>query len=149
VLLAVMSRGRSPVMVVGVGLAACAGGRARRRRVRRPAHGGRAQSKRSGSFKGGPRCSKRKESKGGSPCSSVYVRRQSDEVRRCQSGTSGEVVLSLNARGASRSFREASRGFGFKFFRGVPWVLWCLFVNWTMLIWHLQLIQHVWSLEEG
>jgi hypothetical protein len=99
-------------MVAGVGLAACAGGRAHQRRVLRPAHGGRAQSKRSGRFTGGQRCCRRKESKGGSPCSSVYVRRRSDEVQRCQSGTSGEVVLGLRARGASWSSGEASRVVG-------------------------------------
>jgi hypothetical protein len=40
-------------MVVGVGLVACACGQARPRHVLRPAHDGRAQSKRSGSFTGG------------------------------------------------------------------------------------------------
>jgi hypothetical protein len=54
----------------------------------------------------------RKESKSGSPCSSVYMRRRSDEVQRRQSGTSGDVVLGLRARGASRSSGEASRGIG-------------------------------------
>jgi hypothetical protein len=109
-LLAVTSRGGSPAMVVGVGLAACAGGRARWRRVLRPAHGGRAQSKRSGSFTEGQWCCRRKESKGGLPCSSVYVRRPLGEVRRRKSDTSGEVVFGLRARGASRSSGEASRG---------------------------------------
>jgi hypothetical protein len=52
----------------------------------------------------------RKESKSGSPCSSVYVRRRSDEVRRRQSGTSGDVVFGLRARGASLSSGEGSRG---------------------------------------
>jgi hypothetical protein len=111
-LLAVTLRGGSPAMVAGVGLATCAGGRACRQRVLRPAHGGRAQSKRSGGFTGGQWCCRRKESKGGSPCSLVYMRRRSDEVRRCQSGTSGEVVFGLRARRASRSSREASRGVG-------------------------------------
>jgi hypothetical protein len=46
-LLAITSRGGSPTMVAGVGLAACTGGRARRWRMLQPAHGGRAQSKRS------------------------------------------------------------------------------------------------------
>jgi hypothetical protein len=41
--LAVTSRGGSSAVVTRVGLAACAGGRARRRRVLWPAHGGRAQ----------------------------------------------------------------------------------------------------------
>jgi hypothetical protein len=54
----------------------------------------------------------RKESKSGSPCSSVYVRRRSDEVRRRQSSTSGDVVFGPRARGASLSSREASRGIG-------------------------------------
>jgi hypothetical protein len=70
-LLAVTSRGGSPTVVAGVGLAACAGGRAHRWRVLQPAHSGRAQSKRSGSFTGGRWCCRRKELKGGSPCSSV------------------------------------------------------------------------------
>jgi hypothetical protein len=82
-LLAVMPRGESPAVVAGVGLAACAGGLDRRRRVLWPAHGGRAQSNRSGSFTGGQRCCRRKESKSGSPCSSVYVQQRSNEVRRC------------------------------------------------------------------
>jgi hypothetical protein len=99
-------------MVARVGLAACVCGRARRRRVLRPAHGGRAQSKCSRSFTGGQRWCRRKESKSVSPCSSVYVRRRSDEVQRHQSDTSGDVVLGLRARGASLSSEEASRGIG-------------------------------------
>jgi hypothetical protein len=54
----------------------------------------------------------RTESKSGSPCSLVYSRRRSGEVRRRQSGTSGEVVLGPRDRGASLSFGEASRGIG-------------------------------------
>jgi hypothetical protein len=100
------------VEVVGVGLAACAGGRAHRRRVLRPTHGGRTQSKCSGCFTGGQRCHRCKELKGGLPCSSVYARRRSDEVRRWQSGTSGEVVFGLRVWEALRSSREASRGVG-------------------------------------
>jgi hypothetical protein len=80
-LLAVMSRGGSPAVMARVGLAACAGGRARRRRVLRPAHGGRVQSNHTGSFTGGQWCYMHKESKSGSPCSPVYVRRRLDEVR--------------------------------------------------------------------
>jgi hypothetical protein len=38
--LAVTSRGESPTVMAGIGLAACAGGRAHRRHVLRPAHGG-------------------------------------------------------------------------------------------------------------
>jgi hypothetical protein len=43
VLAVTLRRGSSTVMA-GIGLAECAGGRARRRRVLRPAHGGRVQS---------------------------------------------------------------------------------------------------------
>jgi hypothetical protein len=100
------------VVVAGVGLAACAGGRARRRRVLRPAHGRRAQSKCLGIFMGGQWSFRCKESKGGLPCSSVYVRWRLEEVRRWISGTTGEVVLSLRARKASRNSGEASRGVG-------------------------------------
>jgi hypothetical protein len=52
------------------------------------------------------------ESTSGSPCSSVFVRRWSGEVRRRQSGTSGDVKFGPRARGASRSSGEASRGVG-------------------------------------
>jgi hypothetical protein len=99
-------------VMAGGGLAACAGGRARRRRVLRPTHGGRAQSNRTWSFTGGQWCCRRKESKSGSPCSSVYVRRRSDEVQRHQSATSGDVVLGPRAQRASLSSREASQGIG-------------------------------------
>jgi hypothetical protein len=54
----------------------------------------------------------RKESKSSSPCSSVYARRQSGEVWRRQSGTSGEGVFGPRARGASLSSGEVSRGIG-------------------------------------
>jgi hypothetical protein len=97
-------------MVAGVRLAACVGGRAHRRRVFRLAHGGRVQSNSSGSFTGGQRFYRRKESKSGSACSSVYVRRRSDEVRRRQSGASGDVVLGLRARRALLSSGQASQG---------------------------------------
>jgi hypothetical protein len=108
----VTSRGGSPAVVTGVGLAACAGSRARRRRMLRFAHSGRAQSKCSGSFTGGQRCHRCKELKSGSPCNSVYARRRSDEVRRWQSGTSGEMVFGLRAREALRGHGNASRGVG-------------------------------------
>jgi hypothetical protein len=110
--LAVTSRGGSWAVVAGVGLAACTGDRARRRHVLQPAHGGRTESKCSGSFTGGQQCHRCKELKGGSPCSSVYARRRSDEVRRWQSGTSGEVVFGLRVREALQSSWEASWGFG-------------------------------------
>jgi hypothetical protein len=96
--------------MAGIGLVACAGGRARRRRVLRPAHGGIVQLNSMGSFTGGQGCRRQKESTNGLPCSSVYVRRRPVEVRRCQSGVSGEVVLGLWARGSSLSSGEASRG---------------------------------------
>jgi hypothetical protein len=50
---AVMSRCGSPTVVIGGGLATCAGGQARRRCVLRLAHGGKVKSKCSGSFMGG------------------------------------------------------------------------------------------------
>jgi hypothetical protein len=48
----VMSRYGSSSVMAGIGRAMCAGGRARRRRVLWPAHGGRVQSKGTGSFTG-------------------------------------------------------------------------------------------------
>jgi hypothetical protein len=33
--------------------------------------------------------------------------------------------------------------FGFKFFRGVPWVIYLLFVIWTLRIWRQQLSEHL------
>jgi hypothetical protein len=49
---AVPSMCGSPTVMAGIGLAACASGRARRRRVLWPAHGGRVQSNGTGSFTG-------------------------------------------------------------------------------------------------
>jgi hypothetical protein len=95
-------------MMAGVGLAACAGGRTRRRRMLRPAHDGRVQLNSTGSFTGGQGCRRLKESTNGLLCSSVYVRRRSVEVRRRQSDVSGEVVFGLRARGASLNPEEAS-----------------------------------------
>jgi hypothetical protein len=82
-------------VMAGIGLAARAGGRAHRRHVLRPVHGGIVQLNGTGSFTGGQGCHWHKESTNGLPCSSVYVRRRSVEVRRRQSGVSGEVVFSL------------------------------------------------------
>jgi hypothetical protein len=48
----VTSRCGSSTVMARIGLAACAGGRARRRRVLWPGHGGRAQSNGTGSFTG-------------------------------------------------------------------------------------------------
>jgi hypothetical protein len=50
--LAVTSRGGSPMVMAGIGLATCAGGRAHRRRVLRPAHGGIVQLNGTRSFRG-------------------------------------------------------------------------------------------------
>jgi hypothetical protein len=71
--LAVTSRGGSPAVMAGIGLATCAGGRARRRRVLRPAHGGIVQLNGMRSFPGGQECRGHKESTNGLPCGSVYV----------------------------------------------------------------------------
>jgi hypothetical protein len=97
-------------VMAGIGLAACTGGRARRRHVLQPAHGGRVQLNSTGRFTGSQGCCRRKESTNGLPCSSVYVRRRPVEVWWHQSGVSGEVVFGLRARGASLSSKEASRG---------------------------------------
>jgi hypothetical protein len=111
--LAVTSRFGSPAVVTEGGLAACAGGRARRRCVLRPANGSRAQSKCSGSFTGSQWCRGYKEFGNGSPCSSVHARWRSAGVRQWQSGASGEVAFGLRAQEALRGSREASRGAGF------------------------------------
>jgi hypothetical protein len=107
-----MSRCGSSAVVTGGGLAACAGGRARRRCVFRPAHGGRVKSKCSGSFTGSQWCRGCKEFGNASPCSSVHARRRSTGVQRWRSGASGEVAFGLRARKALRGSREASRGAG-------------------------------------
>jgi hypothetical protein len=77
-----MSRGGSPAVMAGIGLAACAGGQARRRRVLRPAHDGIVQLNGTRSFTGVQGCCRRNESTNGLPCGSVYVRRRPVEVRR-------------------------------------------------------------------
>jgi hypothetical protein len=71
--LAVTLRGGSPAVMAGVGLVTCAGGRARRWRVLRPAHGGTVQLNGTVSFTGGEGCRRHKESMNGLPCGSVYV----------------------------------------------------------------------------
>jgi hypothetical protein len=78
--------------MAGIGLAACAGGRARRRCVLRPAHGGIIQLNGTRSFTGGQGCCRYKESTNGLPCGLVYVRRRPVEVQRRRSGVSSEVV---------------------------------------------------------
>jgi hypothetical protein len=82
-------------VMAGIGLAARAGGRARQRRVLRPVHDGIVQLNGMRSFTGGQGCHRHKESTNDLPCSSVYVRRRLVEVRRHQSGVSGEVVFGL------------------------------------------------------
>jgi hypothetical protein len=69
--LAVTSRGGSPAVMAEIGLAVCADGRTRQRRVLRPAHGGIAQLNGTGSFTGGQGCRRHKESTNGLPCGSV------------------------------------------------------------------------------
>jgi hypothetical protein len=71
--LAVTSRCGLSTVMAKIGLAACAGGRARRRRVLRPAHGGRVQSNGTGSFTGCEGCYRYKESTNGLLWGSVYV----------------------------------------------------------------------------
>jgi hypothetical protein len=71
--LAVTSRGRSRTVIARIGLASCASGRARRRRVLRPAHDGIAQLNGMGSFTGCQGCSRHKELMNGLLCGSVYV----------------------------------------------------------------------------
>jgi hypothetical protein len=108
--LAVTSRGGSSTVKAGIGLAVCAGGRARRRRVLRPAHDGIVQLNGTRSSTRIQGCRRYKESTNGLPCGSIYMRRRPVEVRRRQSSVSGEVVFGLWARGASRSSRDASQG---------------------------------------
>jgi hypothetical protein len=74
--LAVTLRGGSSTVMAGIGLAACAGGQARRRHALWPAHGGIVQLNSMGSFIGGQGCRRHKESTNGLPCGSVYVRRR-------------------------------------------------------------------------
>jgi hypothetical protein len=91
--LAVTSRCGSPTVMAGIGLTACAGSRARRRRVLWPAHGGRVQSNGTGSFPGCYGCYRYKESTNGLPWGSVYVRRWPVEVRQRWSDVFGEVMF--------------------------------------------------------
>jgi hypothetical protein len=63
-------------MMAGIRLATCVGGRARRLRVLRPAHGDIVQLNGTGSFTGGQGCRRHKESTNDLLCGSVYVRRR-------------------------------------------------------------------------
>jgi hypothetical protein len=110
--LAVTSRGGSPVVMAGLGLAACVGGRARRRRVLRSAHGGIVQLNGTRSFTGGQGCHRHKESMNGLPCGSVYMRRRPVEVRQCRSGISGEVVSILRLEKLHRAPGKLVKGSG-------------------------------------
>jgi hypothetical protein len=78
--LAITSRCRSSVVVVGV--ATCAGGGARRRRGIRPPHGAIVQLNGSGSFTSGKGRHVREEFENGSSDCSVYVRLRATKVRR-------------------------------------------------------------------
>jgi hypothetical protein len=99
-------------VVTGGGLATCAGGRARRRCVLRPAHGARLKSKCLGSFTGSQWCLGCKEFGNDSPCSSVHAQRRSAGVQRWRSSATGEVEFGLRAREALQGYREASHGAG-------------------------------------
>jgi hypothetical protein len=67
-------------VVIVDGLAACAGGRARRRCMLRPAHDGGVKLKRSGSFRGGQQWCGYKESRKDSPSDPVDAWWQSAKV---------------------------------------------------------------------
>jgi hypothetical protein len=143
---AVTSRGGSQAVMARIGLAACAGGRAHRRRVLRPAHGGIVQLNGAGSFTGGQGYCRHKESMNGLPCGSVYVRRRPVEVRRRQSGVSGEVVFDLRARGASLSSGDASRGVR----RGRGGLEWPVYGGWgSHDRWHAVLLANAGELVLG
>jgi hypothetical protein len=99
-------------VVVGNGLAACAGSRARRQCVLRPAHGGRVKLKPSGSFRGGQRWCGCKESENDSPRDPVHVRWWSTEVRWGRACFSGEAMPWLTLGKASPPLGEAIQGLG-------------------------------------
>jgi hypothetical protein len=99
-----------------------------------------------GSFTGGQGCCWRKESTNGLLCSSVYVRRRPIEVRRRQSGASGEVMLGLRVRGASLSSGEASRGIR----RGGGGLEWPVYGGWgSGGCWHAMRRVNAGELELG
>jgi hypothetical protein len=54
-----------------------------------------------------------------------------------------QVCLDCSAQEKHMSNHVKWFWFGFKFFQGMPWVFRCHFVNWTMLIWCLQLSEHM------
>jgi hypothetical protein len=105
-----MLRGGLLLVMAGIGLAACAGGRARRRRVLRPAHGGIVQLNGTRSFTGDQGCCRCEESTNGLPCGLVYVRRRPVEVRRRRSGVFGEVVSNLRLEELDRSPGKLAKG---------------------------------------
>jgi hypothetical protein len=110
--LAITSRCRLSVVVVGVGRSACAGGGARRRRLIWSAHDAIVQLNGSGSFtKGQGRCVC-KEFENGSPDCSVYARLRATKVRRGRSWVSDEVPPGPRTWKPARATGEANRATG-------------------------------------
>jgi hypothetical protein len=107
--LVITSRYRSSAAVVGVGQSASAGGRARRRRGIRPAHGAIIRLNGSGSFTRGQGRYVHEEFENGSPDCSVYARPRATEVLRGRSRVSGEVLPGPRAWKAPRAISEANR----------------------------------------
>jgi hypothetical protein len=98
--------------MTGVGRSSRAGGRAHRRRVSRPNHGGIAQSSEFGSFTGSQGGCRRKELVNGSPGSPVNMRWRAAEVRRGCAHCSGGAGSWLKLGNASRPLGEAFHGLG-------------------------------------
>jgi hypothetical protein len=102
----------SSLVMVGAGLASCAGGRARRRRGFCPKHGDRVQSNCAVSFtKCHGRCG-REWLNNGSPIRLGNARRRGKQLRWGWIGVSVEVAFGLLLRGALLGSSEASRGSG-------------------------------------
>jgi hypothetical protein len=99
-------------MMVGVVLATCGGGRARRRQGARPTQGGLVQMDGSGRFTRCHGSCAHKEFDNGAAAYPVHVLRQADGFQRGRLGVSIEVVLGLEAREASWDSEEASRAVG-------------------------------------
>jgi hypothetical protein len=58
-------------------------------------------------------------------------------------------VCTVQAKTKFVSNRVKQFWFGFKLFKGVPSVVWLLFVIWTLRIWHQKLSEHLQSLGVG
>jgi hypothetical protein len=101
-----MLRYGSSTVMAGIGRATCAGGRAHRRRALRPTHGGRVQSKGTGSFTGCEGCY---------PCNRRKTHRGARSMYAGGRVKSGEVNLVSPVRYSSipgsGSFTEARRGY--------------------------------------